>query len=118
MSENALSLTAEISFTRPDTTIAAETETILYEYSPVTGKVLSIDLHFPDGCNAYVEISCFINQTPVLPLSGVIALDDVTRLYPINRKVRRKDRLRVKISNKDTANEHTPSIVWIVEGVP
>jgi hypothetical protein len=108
----------EVSFTRPDTTIAAESEVVLYQLSPLTGKVDNITLHFPNGCNSLVEISCYINQIQILPITGVIALNDATIKFPVGRRVKSGDKLRVKISNKDLTNEHTPSIIWELRGVP
>lgn len=108
----------QVSFRRPHTTVAGATETILFEYSPVSGKVNSITLHFPDGCNQLVEITCYINQEPVLPIVGdFIALNNATKDFVINRPVRKDDKLRVKIANTDIG-PHTPNIIWNMEGVP
>ena len=108
----------EVPFTRPDTTVAKETEVTLYELSPLSGKVANITLHYPNGCNSLVEIICYINQIQVLPITGVIALNDATVTFPVDRSVRRGDNLRVKIANKDTVNEHTPSVIWELRGIP
>lgn len=118
MTELLEEMVAEVPFTRPDTTIAAETEVTLYEFSPLSGKVANITLHFPNGCNSLIEIACYINQIQVLPITGVIALNDATVTFPVDRSVRRSDKLRVKIANKDTVNEHTPSMIWELRGVP
>lgn len=111
-------LTAQVPFTRPDTTVDAETEVILYEYSPLKGEVKNIILHYPNGCNSLVEIVCYINQLQVLPITGVIALNNATVIFPVNRKIDRSDKLRVLIANKDTVNEHTPSAIWELRGIP
>jgi len=111
-------ITTQIPFSRPDTTVASGKGVILSENSPLTGKVISIIIHFPGGCNSLVEIICYINQLQILPLQGFIALDDDTVTFPVKRAVDGKDKLRVKIENKDTTNSHTPSIIWNLEGEP
>lgn len=108
----------QVSFRRPHTTVLGGTEVILFEYSPVGGKVNSITLHFPDGCDQLVEITCYINQIPILPIVGdFIALNDATKDFTINRPVRKDDKLRVKIANT-AVGVHTPNIIWNLEGTP
>lgn len=111
-------ITTQVAFERPDTTMLAATQATLAEKSPVTGSVIEIELHFPNGCNALVEISCFINQQQILPVTGFIALNDATRTYTVNRNVRKNDQLRVIIANRDGGFSHTPSIIWTLAGVP
>jgi len=111
-------ITVEVPFTRPDTTVPKETEVILYELSPVDGKVTAITLHFPNGCNSLVEVTCYINQNPILPITGFIALNDATHTFPVGRLVKKGDKLRVRIANRDTVNEHTISVIWELRGVP
>lgn len=118
MAEIVAKISIQVPFSRPDTTVAAETEVILTEPSPVDGMVQSILIHFPDGCNALVEVVCYINQEQILPLTGYLALNNATPEFGVNRRVKKGDALRVKISNKDTVNEHTPSIIWNLKGVP
>lgn len=107
----------QVSFRRPHTTVPGTTERILSEASPISGKVNTIVLHYPNGCNQLVEITCYINQEPILPIVGdFIALKDATEKFPINRLVRKDDKLRVKIANTDVG-PHTPNIIWNMEGV-
>ena len=113
-----MSVSRQISFTRPVTTIAPATQTIVADDCPVTGKITYITLHFPDGCNALVELSCSVNQEQILPVSGFIALNNATKDFPVNMKVTKKSALRVLIVNRDAINPHTPSIIFNLEGVP
>lgn len=107
----------QVPFGSPDTTVAAATEAALDDLSPVTGTVKSITLHFPDGCNALVEIVCYLKGMQILPLSGrKIALNNSTNDFEINRQITRGDKIRVVISNKDSVNSHTPSIIFNIEG--
>lgn len=106
-----------LSFSSPDTAVPSGTEVTLTERSPVAGKVNSILLHFPAGCNALVQISCFIGSEQVLSLTGFIALDDATEKFPLGQKVDKNALLTVVIANTDSVNPHTPSIIWDVETV-
>jgi hypothetical protein len=110
--------TIQVSFGRPYTTVASATQVTLADTSPIEGMVTDITLHFPDGCNALVEIRCLINQVQVLPVTGFIALNNTTKDFSVNRTIRKNDKLRVVIANRDAANAHTPSIIWNLEGVP
>jgi hypothetical protein len=118
MSEELLKISVQVSFTRPATTTPAATEITLVELSPITGIVREIELHFPNGCNGLVEVKCFINQVQILPVTGYIALNDFTRSYTVNREITRNDNLRVIITNRDAVNQHTPSIIFDMEGIP
>jgi hypothetical protein len=104
-----------VSFSRPETTVPASTEVTLSERSPVKGTVNFITLHFPDGCNALVEIRCYIGGRQILPVSGFIALNNTIKDFPVFEKVDLNQGLRVTIANRDSVNAHTPSVIWNVE---
>lgn len=111
-------ITTHVSFSRPETTTPAATQISVSEPSPVTGTVQYITLHFPSGCNALVEISCFIRGKQVLPISGFVALDNAIQDFPVSADVKKHDELVVLITNRDAANAHTPSAIWNMEGAP
>lgn len=111
-------ITTHVSFSRPDTTVPAATQISVSEPSPVTGTVEYITLHFPSGCNALVEISCYINGKQILPVLGFIALDNTIKDFPVSADVKKHDNLVVLITNRDSINAHTPSVIWNLEGNP
>ena len=96
--------------------VPAATETTITDKSPVTGTVLSITVHFPDGCNALVSIVCYVKASQVLPVNNTIALNNATTDFDVNRPVSQGDDLKDVISNRYSANPHTPSIVFNIEG--
>lgn len=108
----------QVSFTRPATMIAPATESVVADDCPVTGMLTGVTLHFPDGCNALVELICYIDQEQILPLSRFIALNNATKDFIVNKNVTKKSVFRVRITNRDAVNPHTPSIIFNVEGVP
>jgi len=113
-----MKVSRQVSFTRPDTTILPATQAVVADECPVTGIITNITLHFPNGCNALVEISCSVNQDQILPVSGFIALNDATKDFLVNKSVTKKSALRVLIVNRDAINPHTPSVIFNVEGIP
>lgn len=92
-------------------------------YAPCSGIINSAILHFPSGCHSLVEI--FINhksnQILPTPVQGGtsqnvgIALDDTTQSFNINIPIEQGDPLEVIINNHDEDNEHTNSIVILIE---
>lgn len=111
-------INTHVSFSRPNTTVPASTEVRLSQPSPITGLANYIMLHFPNGCNALVEVSCYVQGNKVLPDpdSPFIALNDTTQDFPVFAKVSRSDSLLVVIANRDSLNPHTPSVIWGLEG--
>ena len=110
MSEN----THIVPFSEPDTTVPILTKYVLEEQVEFDGEVVSIVLSFPDGCNSNVRIKCFVNTDQVLPSHGYIALNNFTKDFPVERRVRNKDYLVVEIENRDPVFPHTPSIIWTI----
>jgi hypothetical protein len=110
--------TVQVPFGPPETTVAAATQATLEDVSPANGSLKSITLHFPAGCNALVDIVVYLKQMQILPLTGKIALNDATVTFDINRPTTRGDKLSAVIANRDSANSHTPSIIFTIEGTP
>lgn len=92
-------------------------------YSPATGIVNSAILHFPSGCNSLVEVFINLKSNQILPspvMGGTtsnvgIALDDTTQSFNVNIPIERGDPLEVVINNHDEDNDHTNSIVILIE---
>ena len=92
-------------------------------YSPVTGKLMSAQIHFPLGCNQLVEIMINHGTVQILPTpvkggtgSDGIALNDATRSFSLNnRPVEQNDLLEVYIVNHDNTNPHTNSVIILIE---
>jgi hypothetical protein len=87
----------------------------LQDVVPVTGKITQITVHFPNGCNALVNVAVFWKNTQILPIAGFLALNDTTPQFFVNTPVQKNDPLIVQINNGDAANAHTVSVVISVE---
>lgn len=87
-----------------------EADTI--EFSPATGTIDSCLLHFPEGCNALVEVMLYCRKQQILPTNrSSIALNNATNLYDLNHPVRDRDSIYLKIINHDSTYSHTITAV-------
>ena len=92
-------------------------------YSPCKGIINSAILHFPSGCNSLVEIFIYLKSNQILPTPVTgggttntgIALDDTTQAFNVNIPVEHGDPIEVIIYNHDDSNEHTNTIVVLIE---
>ena len=100
--------------------VPAATGVVLKDKSDLKGEVKQALLHFPDGCNALVEVVVLVQNKQVLPtFGGVVALNDATPPpFRIEKPIKRGEYVRVKIENRDSANPHEITVVAEVEGRP
>lgn len=88
----------------------------LQDFSPVTGRITQVTVHFPGGCNALVQIAFGRSGTrQVVPSTGFIALDNATPAFPVDEPVYENEPLYVIIQNGDAVNPHTPSVIVNIE---
>lgn len=97
--------------------VSAATKVTLTEDSVLTGKVMNAVAHFPDGCDALVEIILYVGQKQIFPSWDVLALNDTTQKFRIEKSVRKGEAIRAILDNGDGFNPHTPSLIVEVEGV-
>jgi len=82
---------------------------------PTLKTVKTITIHWPDGCNALVDVAVGYSQDKrLLPEEGYLALNDATPTWTINKETD-SDTLWVEIRNGDASNPHTISVVVTYE---
>jgi hypothetical protein len=84
----------------------------------LTGKITSVTMHFPDGCNGLVHIAFGHNNTwlfPSLP-ETYISLDGATPTFPCDEKVGVGDYVWAIIVNGDGVNAHAVSVLPTLQG--
>lgn len=93
--------------------------THLSEKSPFNGYISQVLRHYPDGCDALVDVAVGFGSAQFLPRSGYVALDDVTTTTAgLNIPIVKDDLVWVDIINKDLLNPHTITVtVTLVEEV-
>lgn len=89
----------------------------LTEVCPLTGKIKSITMSFPPGCNNLVEVAFGHGVEKVCPYNDYIALDDASPTYTsINEPVKINERLWCEIRNADDTHPHEISVLVILVG--
>ena len=94
----------------------------LEETCAVSGYIIQVLFHYPDGCAALVNVAFGVEQNWVCPStpSTYIALNNATPIWSLPEgvvKVKRGDKLWAIIDNGDSINPHTISVVATMMGV-
>ena len=84
----------------------------------VTGKIIQVTRHWPDGCDALVDIAFGKEQEGLCPsTSGAyVALNDATPTVKMDTDVHRDDILWAEFRNRDSVESHTPAVIVNVSG--
>lgn len=92
-------------------TVAALAGLTDHQRLPMLKTVKSITIHFPDGCDALVDVAVGYSQDKrLLPEEGYLSLNDATPTWPIDKDTN-SDTLWVEIRNSDAGNAHTISVI-------
>jgi len=84
------------------------------KHSPIDGVIMDVITHFPAGCQGNVGIKVWHGEKQILPTSGWLALDDITQTFPIRRKVRQGDSIRIDWKNDEIFDHKVSVIVSII----
>ena len=96
-------------------TAAALASVRLTEKAPFNGTITQVLRHYPDGCDALVDVAVGFAGDQFLPRSGFVALDNVTvPTLGLNVPMTRDDLLWVDIINRDALNTHTITVTITV----
>lgn len=103
-------------------TVTALTGIRLEEDCEVSGYIIQVLFHYPDGCNALVDLAFGVEQKWVCPSTPdtYIALNNFTPLWSFPEgvvKVKKGDKLWAQMANGDAVNDHTMSVVATMVGV-
>jgi len=88
--------------------------------SPLTGRVTQLVLHFPDGCNALVDLAIGHKDTWICPneIDTFIALNDATPVLTVDEPIEKGEELWMIIRNTDGGFAHAISVTFTIVGVP
>lgn len=87
------------------------------EYAPFSGYIKQVMIHFPDGCNALVDVRVGHGTKQFCPKSGFLALNNATPIFPFNEGVADREEIWVEMRNGDGVNPHNISCTVFIEGV-
>ena len=88
--------------------------------SPLTGKILQLIPHWPDGCDALVDVAIGHKDTWVLPneVDTYIALNDATPVLTVDESIEKGEEIWMILRNTDGVNTHAVSCTVTIIGVP
>ena len=91
----------------------------VWEYSPLSGKITQIIPHWPDGCNALVDVGFGHGGVWVMPknVDTYVALNDATPVINVNEPVFKGEELWMVVMDGDLVNPHAITIVVTIVGV-
>lgn len=97
-------------------TVAPLQDVKLEEDVPLTGKMIAVIPHFPDGCDALVDVAFGHGSEQICPGEGFLALNDATPVLPVSEYVKKNDTVWCYMGNGDAANPHSISVSAIIVG--
>lgn len=94
-------------------------ETIkLAELSPLTGRITSITMAFPEGCDSLVDMAFGHSEVWVAPsgLDTFIALNNATPTFVTSEPIEKNEYLWAEIRNGDGVNPHSMIVIATIVG--
>jgi len=88
---------------------------VLMEYAPFAGYIKQVSIHWPDGCDALVDVRVGHHTKQFCPDEGYLALNDATPTYPFNEYVADHEEIWVEMVNTDGVNTHSITVTVILE---
>ena len=88
--------------------------------SPLTGKIVQLIPHWPDGCDALVDVAIGHKDTWILPheVDTYIALNDATPVLTVDESIEKGEEIWMILRNTDGVNAHAISCTVTIIGVP
>lgn len=96
--------------------LAALQGVMLMEYAPFSGYIKQVTPHWPNGCNALVDIRVGHGTKQFCPNEGYLALNDTTPTYTFNEWVNDHEEIWVELRNTDGGNPHNITVTVTLEG--
>jgi len=83
-----------------------------YKEAPFLANVVSCNIYFPPGCEDLVSVRIGIVDKEIT--DWIVSGDGKNVSIPINKTVKRNERIWAEIMNKDSTYPHTPTIEVIL----
>ncbi|MBA7689859.1 hypothetical protein ES703_98378 [subsurface metagenome] len=90
----------------------------LAEPSPLSGRITSVTMHFPDGCDGLVHIAFGHSEVWLCPSlrDTYISLNNATPTFPTDEPVEKGEHLWAEFRNADGAHPHNVSVIAVITG--
>lgn len=99
-------------------TVEPLTGTRISRPSPIAGRIVQIVRHWPDGCDALVDVAVGHKDTWVLPnaTDNFVSLNDATPVVNVNEPIDKGEELWMVVRNGDGGNPHAITTTVVIEG--
>jgi len=97
-------------------TLAPNQGVRLEDLIPLDGTIISVGFHWPRGCNALVEMAVGHGYKQFMPISGFLALNDASPVYPTHESVKRGETVWCIMDNHDGSEQHHVSATVTIAG--
>jgi len=93
--------------------------TRVFKPSPITGKIVQLIPHWPDGCNALVDLAVGHGDTWIYPhlVDTYVALNDATPVLTVNEPVVKGEEIWMIVRNTDGGFAHAITVTATLIGV-
>ena len=87
--------------------------------SPLTGRIVQLIPHWPDGCDALVDLAVGHKDTWIYPhlVDNFIALNDATPVLTVDEPVTKGEQIWMIVRNADGRETHAITVTATVLGV-
>jgi len=96
---------------------AVGSRVMLTENAPFAGYIKSITPHWPNGCNALVDIRVGHGTKQFCPNENFLSLNNATPQYPFNEWVDDNEEIWVEMVNGDGGFTHAITVTIALEGI-
>ncbi len=87
--------------------------------SPLTGRIVQLIPHWPDGCNALVDVAVGHKDTWIYPhlVDTFVALNDATPVLTVNEPIEKGEEIWMIVRNADGREQHAITVTATLIGV-
>ncbi len=87
--------------------------------SPVTGKIVQLIPHWPEGCDALVDVAIGHKDTWIYPhlVDTFVALNDATPVLTVDEPITKGEQIWMIVRNADGRETHAITVTATVIGV-
>lgn len=95
------------------------TGTRVHKSSPLTGRIVQLIPHWPDGCNALVDVAVGHKDTWIYPhlVDTFVALNDATPVLTVDEPIEKGEQIWMIVRNADGREKHAITVTATVIGV-
>jgi len=79
------------------------------------GNIVQVLRHWPNGCNALVDVAVGYESESIMPSSGYVALNDTTIITTgLKEPIQKNNEIWAELANRDSVNTHTITVTVTV----